>query len=236
MNCDDFDFWWRERGDDEQLSQMRAQLEDALPHESFYAARCNIEYSIRWRLARWYHFAAMKNSGNEEVSRAHFRSGAKAAQCARASHQRIGHLALEADFWWSVNALESARLKNKIATLLVLPHATRMLTNVVRCDEEFHFAGAMRVLGRLTHLKPKFLGGGAQKSLMRFEDALKIAPQNSTTRLYYAEALLDAGKIESARYQLEMLISQPLDDEWRWEQARDQKLAARLLKTNEPEP
>ena len=229
MNFDDFDVWWRERSDDAQLSQMRAWLENELQLPP-YSARSAIEYSILWRLARWHHFAAMKCADNITVAREYFASGARHAKRARASHQRIGHSTLEADFWHVVNALEAARLKNQLATLCVLPNATKALTNVLRCDEEFHFAGALRVLGRMTHLKPNFLGGGARKSLSWFQDALHFAPQNSTTRLYYAEALRDANEIESARYQLEMLISQPLDDEWRWEQARDKIIAARLLK------
>ena len=227
MNFDDFDIWWRERGDDEQLPKMRAFLKKAL---SGKASR-DIEYSILWRLARWHHFAAMTNDDNK-IARVHFASGAQQAQLAIKSRKTVQHESIEADFWCAVNALEAARLTSKIAVIGVLPRATRTLKNVVRCDEGFHFAGALRVLGRITHLKPKFLGGGARKSLSYFQDALHFAPQNSTTRLYYAEALRDADENDEARRELETLLSQPRDDEWKWEQARDQEIAARLL--NEP--
>lgn len=228
MNFDDFDLWWRERGDENELSPMRAQLEKALCDK----ASRDIEYSISWRLARWHHFAAMKNGEDSSAARAHFADGVRQAQRAIELRKTVQREGVEADFWHAVNALEAARLTSKIAVISVLPRATRTLTKVLRCDEEFHFAGALRVLGRITHLKPKFLGGGAEKSLAIFAQALEIAPQNSTTRLYFAQALNTANRADDARRELETILSQPLDIDWKWEQARDKTVAARLL--NEP--
>jgi thioredoxin-like negative regulator of GroEL len=216
MNFEDFDIRWHERDDADQLWQMRLQLEDALQK------RGN-EYSIHWRLARWHHFAAMLHNENPTKSSEHFQQAMRHAQLAY-----IEQLGTEAMFWLAVNLLEFARLQNKVATLKTLPHATQMLKAVTQRDKSFHFAGALRVLGRITHLKPKFLRGGARKSLPLFERALEIAPQNSTTRLYYAEALLPLDKAK-AEDQLQEIVSQPRDDEWRWEQTRDREIARKLL-------
>ena len=232
MNSDDFDVWWRERGKDAQLPQMRAHLEKALLQKPSR----DIEYSILWRLARFHHFAAMKTgeakNDQTKVARGHFVTGEQRAKRAQDLRKAVQRESTEADFWHAVNAIEAARLTSQFATLWVLPRATRTLQSVAECDEEFHFAGAQRVLGRITHLKPKFLGGGARKSLSWFQDALDVA-RNSTTLLYYAQALIDANENDEARKTLREIVAQGVDYEWKWEQARDKTVAARLLK-NEP--
>jgi hypothetical protein len=47
--------------------------------------------------------------------------------------------------------------------------------------------------------------------------------------LYLAQALLDLNEVQAAHRELEAILSQPLDDKWRWEQARDKEVAAQLL-------
>lgn len=232
MNFDHFDLWWRKRGDEEQLSQMRVHLQAALKPKTSR----DIEYSIRWRLARWHHFVAMMGQENSiqdrtKNAREHFATGARIACYASALRQQVGRETetVESGFWWAVNAIEAARLQHKLATLLILPRTTQVLENIARYNEAFHHAGALRVLGRITHLKPRFLGGGAKKSLRWFQDALDIAPQNSTTRLYYAQALLDASRNDDAHRELETLLSQPRDEDWIWEQKRDREQARALL-------
>ncbi len=39
------------------------------------------------------------------------------------------------------------------------------------------------------HLKPLLLGGSVDRAIEYYRRALQIAPHNSTTMLYYAEAL-----------------------------------------------
>lgn len=83
----------------------------------------------------------------------------------------------------------------------------------------------MRVAARITHLKPLLLGGSLERSLDLYRRALQIAPQNSTTLLYYAEALLADQQKRLARRSLRAIIEAPEDEDWVWEQARDRRLA-----------
>lgn len=231
MNFDEFDMWWRARGDAEQLSQMRAQLEDALQTK----AECKIEYSIRWRLARLHHFTAMLHEEQNDRKAAHREFVLGRQQASRAfllNDDVAGH------FWLGVCLLEAARTKNPFAALLVLEHARKRLQLALERDASFHHAGALRVLGRMAHRTPPLLGGGKRRALDFYRRALKIAPDNSTTQLYLAELLFSMKRNEEAAALLGRIVSQPRDDDWVWEQGRDHEIARRLLqklKLREPQ-
>ena len=222
MNWDDFDIWWRERGDEKQLSQMRAQLEAALQPKP---AR-DIEYSIRWRLARWHHFAAMQLEANGDRKSAHEHFVLGRQQAARAiflDDDVAGH------FWLGVCLLEAARTQNPFAALLVLEHARLRLQLALERDESFHHAGTLRVLGRMAHRTPPLFGGRKTRALGFYRRALQVAPDNSTTQLYIAELLLAMKRKPEATRTLQQIISQPRDDDWVWEQNRDREKARALL-------
>ena len=227
MNRNNFDIWWRARGDEEQLSRMHTQLEDALQPK---LAR-DIEYSIRWRLARLHHFRAMLHEEQNDRKAAHreFVLGRQqAAGAVLLADDVAGH------FWLGVCLVEAERTKNPFAALLALEHAQRRLRLALERDPSFHHAGALRVLGRIEQRAP-WPVGTKKRALDFYRRALTIAPDNSTTQLYLAELLISMKKTEEAEQILQRIVSQPRDDDWVWEQARDQKIARRLLQPNEPE-
>ncbi len=223
MNFDDFDVWWRERGDENRLPQMRAQLEQALSHK----VSRDIEYSIRWRLARLHHFQAMRNENDNFVARRFFEEAENEAR--RAVSLNANDVA--GQFWLGVCELEAARTRHKIGALWALPRAKRHLKSALQLDESFHFAGAWRVLSRIEALSPL---DSKPRALKFYRRALEIAPHNSTTQLYFAELLLKLKQRDEAQKVLREIVSQDVDVEWKWEQARDKTIAARLLKLNEP--
>jgi len=222
MNWDDFDLWWRARGDAEQLSLMRAHLEEALQAKSGR----DIEYSIRWRLARWHHFAAMRHEEQNDRKAAHREFVLGRQQAARAIFL-VDDVA--AHFWLGVCLLEAARTQNPFAALLVLEHAQRRLQLALQRDPAFHHAGTLRVLGRMAHRTPPLFGGRKTRALDFYRRALEIAPDNSTTQLYLAELLMSMKKTEEAKRTLRRIVSQPRDDDWVWEQNRDREKARALL-------
>lgn len=224
MNLDDFDIWWRQRGDENALSQMRAHLDGALCDK----ASRDIEYSMRWRLARLFHFRAMQNEDDEKVAHQLFAEAQMQARRAVSLDEddAAGH------FWLGVSLPEAARTRSKIAVLRVLPRARRHLKIAAQLNGSFHFAGAWRVLARIEALSPL---GSKHRALDFFHRALEIAPYNSTTQLYLAELLLKTKQRDEAQKILREIVSQAVDIGWQWEQARDKMVAARLLKTNEPE-
>lgn len=222
MNFDDFDIWWRQRDDAEELSLMRAQLEEVLQPRP---AR-DIEYSIRWRLARLHHFCAMLHEEQNDRKAAHREFVLGRQQAARAT-LLVDDVA--AHFWLGVCLLEAARTQNPFAALLVLEHARLRLQLALERDESFHHAGTLRVLGRMAHRTPPLFGGRKTRALGFYRRALKIAPDNSTTQLYLAELLLSMRFKNEAKQILRRIISQPRDDDWLWEQNRDREKARALL-------
>ncbi len=83
-------------------------------------------------------------------------------------------------------------------------------------------------------MRPLLLGGSLDHALDIYRRALQLAPHNSTTLLYFAEALLSDRQPGEARRVLNRLIEAAPDPDWTWEQTRDKTLARALLqKMNE---
>lgn len=186
------------------------------------------DYELLWRIAQWEHFRALQvlaGENNVASAKAHLENGAqKGARATALEHHRV-----EGWFWSGVCALEAARLSGTFAAARALPGATRHVERALGLDETYHWAGPLRVWGRITHFKPMILGGSLDRALDIYRRALQIAPDNSTTLLYYSEALLADQQNALARQTLQQIISAPEDAAWRWEQARDRKLAAQRI-------
>ena len=222
MNFDFYDAMWQRR----HQNDAGADVLDELSRSLFGAARENrdpeISIEIAWRRARCQHFAGMIALDAKRFSVAQ----SKFAEGATLILQKNSGVASQ--FWWAVNAIEAARLQSQLATLRVLPAVKTQLQSALRDDETFHFAGPHRVLGRIFHLAPRVLGGDFGKSELHFRRALEIA-DNSTTRCYFGEFLISQNRNDEAKAQFEAILAAPIDENWRWEQARDRVLAARNL-------
>ena len=184
------------------------------------------DYGWLWRAARLAHFHGMQALDNNlDLARALFAGGAQSARSAQAL-QIDG---VEAAFWAPTCALEAARLSGKIAAAAILGKAQKQLNRAAQINEAYHFAGPLRVLGRVTHLKPLILGGNLDYALAFFERALQIAPDNSTTLLYYADALIADNQPSQARRVLKQIIAAPPLENWIWESERDRELAQKMM-------
>ncbi len=205
--------------------QLRHKAAPVEQHESVLhgALPAPPEYSTLWRLARMAHFKAMQSeqSGYRDETLRWFEIGKEHAQGAVESnrHEVEGH------FWLGVNALEWSRRKGRIQTASSFRSAAAHIERAMNQNEEYHFAGPVRVWARITHLKPLILGGSIDRALDIYRRALQIAPHNSTTLIYYVEALLADQQKPLARQILHQIIDAPKDKDWLWEQARDRKIA-----------
>jgi tetratricopeptide (TPR) repeat protein len=220
------DALWEARHD----AASRAKLEEEL-----VPGRNNLNHCERWwRVARLEHFLAMLAQENTDTAAAlqHFSIGEKAAQHAMNFDTSDDVAPL---FWRSVCKLEAARLRGKLAAARVLAACERDLKRAEGIDDTFHGAGALRVLGRIMHLKPLLLGGDLNQAMKLYQRALQIAPHNSTTQIYYAEALFADRQRLRAREVLQQIIEAPADTSWLWEQERDKTHARSLLAATEKE-
>ena len=205
--------------------QLRHKAAPVALHESVYHGALPVprEYSTLWRMARLAHFCAMQSEETGEKIEASrwFEIGKNHAQNAvdLDSHEVEGH------FWLGVNALEWSRRKSWIQAASTFRKAASHIERAMNQNEEYHFAGPVRVWARVTHFKPLALGGSIDRALDIYRRALQIAPHNSTTLIYYAEALLADQQKALARRTLHQIIDAPDDKDWMWEQARDRKIA-----------
>ena len=107
--------------------------------------------------------------------------------------------------------------------------AKSALRAAIRIDATYHAAGPLRVLARLHHKLPRLLGGSLIQARAHFERAIGIDSENTVTRIYFAELLLEAGETAQARSQLEQVLNAPLNPDWAFEIARDRRLAKEML-------
>lgn len=215
----DWDNLWRFRHQPDKL----AALETALGA----AASAQPEYSVLWRAARLAHFRAMQSEDENQPDAALklFEEGKAHAEKA----VELNRHDVEGHFWLGVNQLEWARRKGWLQAASTLRGAEAHIARAMNQNEEFHFAGPIRVAARIMHFKPLLLGGSLDRAIDMYRRALQIAPHNSTTLLYYVEALLADQQKKLARETLRHIIDAPDDADWRWEQSRDRRIAKEHL-------
>jgi tetratricopeptide (TPR) repeat protein len=207
------------------LYDARGQLENV--HASVVlleSDECAQDYEAAWRLGRALFFLGQE-AGSERDARADHARGATA--CERAA--RLKPSRVEGHFWLGVNLALLARLENSFKALGHALRARRFLQRAIHLDPAYHAAGPLRVLARLQHKLPTLLGGGQKRARANFERAIRLAPANTVTRLYFAELLIEIGDTPRARDELEAILNAPPDPAWAFESARDRRIAQEML-------
>lgn len=206
-------------------------------HEAAALATCEVflrnqlqtapDYDWLWRSAQLQYFRGLQaaDAGNEAEAREYYMTAAEQALDAE-NLQKGG---LEATYWVGVAELEAARLAGKIALARILKDVEKRLEQAAYMDEAFHHGGPFRVLGRICQQKPLLLGGSLDRAMAFYKDSLQKAPNNSTTLLYLADALIADRQPGAARQTLYTLIEATPDPDWQWEHARDKREAEKWL-------
>ena len=220
---------------------MQSSHIEVIEHaDSLYAKRIEIEnvrlivelleemaagnYEASWRLGRSFFFLGQE-AKNQAEARVHHSKGIQAADHAvKLQPDRV-----EGHFWLGVNLALMAQLKNKMSALFFVWRAKRSLRRALRLDPSYHAAGSLRLLGRIQHRLPRIFGGGRKRARANYERALELAPDNTVTRFYFAELLIEIGEMTAAREQLETILQMATDPPWEFESKRDRKLAKETL-------
>jgi tetratricopeptide (TPR) repeat protein len=183
------------------------------------------DYEALWRGARAHFFLGQEAHDCLEA-RAHYLSGIDAGKKAvRAFDESV-----EGHFWLGVNLALLAQLENPFRALRHVLQAGRKLRRAVSLNPAYHAGGPLRVLARLESKLPRLLGGGAERARAHFEEAIRLAPSNTVTRLYFAELLLERGDTARAGKELEAILAIPFDPAWAFEIKRDQARAREILR------
>ena len=187
------------------------------------AATAN-DYDIHWRLGRAFFFLGQEATDKTSSLLEHSQG---IAFCERAvAVQADG---VEGRFWLGVNLALRARLERWPAAMRHALYARRELQRAIGIDSSYHGAGPLRVLARLQQNLPRWLGGGVSRARANYEKAIKLAAENTITRVYFAELLLDLGEHQLARKHLEFVLGIAGDSEWSFEIERDKRLAKDML-------
>jgi hypothetical protein len=88
------------------------------------------------------------------------------------------------------------------------------LLAVLRIDPAFQEGSADRALGRWYFKVPGLFGGSNRKSEEHLRRSLTYAPNSTISHYFLAETLLDEGRKEEARAELQKVIDAPLDPDW----------------------
>ncbi|HWS99337.1 MAG TPA: TRAP transporter TatT component family protein [Pyrinomonadaceae bacterium] len=182
------------------------------------------EYEAAWRMGRALFFLGQEAQDKEETRAHHARGVFISERAARLAPRRV-----EGHFWLGVNLALLAQTERPLKALRHALRARRSLVRAARLDPTYHAAGPLRVLARLQHKLPRLAGGGTRRARANFERAVKLAPANTVTRLYFAEMLLETGDTGRARAELEALLNAPHEASWAFESERDRERARRML-------
>lgn len=145
-------------------------------------------------------------------------------QAAVAAPERV-----EGHFWLAVNLALAAQMRRRVLGVGKARRAMRELQQAIQIDSSYHGAGPLRVLARLQHKLPRLLGGGPDRARINYEAAVKLAPENTVTRIYFAELLLELGERDLGREHLEFVLNVSEDPRWVFEIERDQRIAKQML-------
>jgi tetratricopeptide (TPR) repeat protein len=189
------------------------------------AAPAPLDYEILWRLGRALFFLGQESADGDEARAAHRRALPFCHEAAALEPERV-----EGHFWLGVNRALLAQLSTLFRAPLLALQASRSLRRAAQIDAAYHGAGPLRVLARLEAHLPFILGGGTTRARAHFEKALSLAPQNTVTRIYFAELLIKTGETHRAQKELHAILATPPDPAWAFEIARDKRLAHDMLK------
>jgi tetratricopeptide (TPR) repeat protein len=182
------------------------------------------DFESAWKLARARYWLGT-NGLPRDQRRAALEHGIDAARKAVA----IQPSRAEGHFWLAANMgalAESFGLRQGIRYRGAI---RAELETVFKLDAAYMHGSADRALGRWYYKVPGLFGGSKKKSEEHLRKALAYNPLSVITRLFLAETLIDLGRYDDARTELETALSAPEDPEWTPEDRRFKQQARALL-------
>lgn len=139
-------------------------------------------------------------------------------------------------FWLAANMGALAESFGLRAGLKYRKPIREALERVLAIDPAFQQGSADRALGRWYFRVPRLFGGSKQKSEEHLRRALTYNPRSTISHYFLAETLLDMGRKDEARAELQAVLDAPLDPEWAPEDREWKERARHLLSRIGPSP
>ena len=211
--------------DPDALYGKRDDLASARAAESIWndhLAHNPSDFESAWKLARARYW--LGGHAPEQERKAILDAGIDAGRAAI----RIAPDKPEGHFWAAANMGALAESFGLRQGLKYRGAIKSELETVLRLDPGFMEGSADRALGRWYNEVPRLFGGSNKESEAHLRKALTYNPQSTITRYFLAETLLDEGRKDDARAELQHVLDAPLDPEWAPED-RDYKRRAQTL-------
>jgi tetratricopeptide (TPR) repeat protein len=181
-------------------------------------------FEAAWKLARADYW--LGEHVNESERRAFLEAGIEAGRKAAAlqPNRPEGH------FWIAVNMGALAESSGIRAGLKYRKPVKEELETVLRLDPAFMEGSADRALGRWYFHVPGLLGGSNTKAEAHLRASLTYDEQSTVSHFFLAEVLVDAGRKDEARTELQKVLNAPVDPEWVPEDTEYKARAGALLR------
>jgi len=103
------------------------------------------------------------------------------------------------------------------------------LETVLKIDPGFQQGSADRALGRWYFKVPRLFGGSHKEAEAHLRKSLEYNPRSTASHYFLAELMLDDGRRDEARAEVQRVLDAPIDPEWAPEDREFKDKARRLV-------
>jgi len=144
-------------------------------------------YEVLWRMARLSYYSGffgMPKDASSEDKMLVFQVGTEAGERAR----RLEAKRVEGHYWYAVTLGGWGIAKGVLNALSSAGPMRDALTEAIKIDPKYHFAGPLRVRGRLYYKLPGIISfGDNQKAAEDLKKAISLSPDIKLNHIYWAE-------------------------------------------------
>ncbi|MEY4065285.1 MAG: hypothetical protein RIR26_1493 [Pseudomonadota bacterium] len=163
--------------------ELHSQIVDFLKKKPTVADN----YEVLWRMARLSYyggFFALPKDALSEDKMSVFQVGTETGERAR----RLEPSRVEGHYWYAVTLGGWGIAKGVLKALSSAAPMRDALTEAIKIDPKYHFAGPYRVRGRLYNKIPGVISfGDNQKANDDLKKAIELAPESKLNHIYMAE-------------------------------------------------
>jgi tetratricopeptide (TPR) repeat protein len=182
------------------------------------------DFDAAWKLARADYWLGGHAAGKERA--AFLEDGVARGRAAVA----LEPIRPEGHFWMAANMGALGQSSSR-AGLKYRNAIKEELETVLRIAPSFLQGSADRALGRWYAKVPRLLGGSKKNAEAHLRESLKYNPRSTASHFFLAELMLDNGRRQDARGELQQVIDAPHDPEWDPEDQEFKARARALLAT-----
>jgi tetratricopeptide (TPR) repeat protein len=181
-------------------------------------------FDAAWKLARADYWLGGHAPGTER--RVFLEGGIAAGRTATALDARRP----EGHFWMAANMGALAESYGLRAGLKYRKRIKEELQTVLRIDPAYQQGSADRALGRWYYRVPGLFGGDRTLAEEHLRASLRYNPSSTASHYFLADVLIDAGRKQEGRAELQRVLDAPLDPDWTAEDQEFKAKAASRLK------